>query len=95
MDDLVDDSFCLAYYRLSLRYSLISFRVSLFVLTVSAFLRQSSLGNEVSAASFIESTKCFWYSSMSEAFRVNQLKRFELKIFSILFWNVLISALAN
>ena len=41
------------------------------------------------------STKCFWYSSMSEAFGANELERFELKISAILFWNVLISALAN
>ena len=95
MDDLVGGSFCLAYFRLSLRFSLISFKVSLFILTLSAFSRQSTLGIEVSVVSFMESTKCFWYSSMSEAFGVNESRRFELKMSTILFWNVLISALAN
>ena len=72
MDDFVDGSFCLTYCRLSLRLSLISFKVSLFILTLSAFSRQSTLGIEMSAASFMESAKCFWYSSMSEAFGVNE-----------------------
>ena len=94
MDALVDGSFYLAYCRLSLRFSLISFKVSLFILTLSAFSRQFSLETEVSVASFMESTKCLWYSPLSEAFGVNESKRFELKISAILFWNVLISALA-
>ena len=68
MDDLVDGRFCLAYCRLSLRFSLVSFKVSLFILTLSAFSRQSTSEIEMSAASFMESTKYFWYSSMSEAF---------------------------
>ena len=55
-DDLVDGSFCLAYCRLSLRFSLNQFTVSLFILTLSAFSRQSTLGIEVSAASSMEST---------------------------------------
>ena len=37
MNDLVDSSFCLGYYRLSLRLSLISFKVSLFILTYQLF----------------------------------------------------------
>ena len=72
MDDLIDGSFCFAYCRLSLHFSLISFKVSLFILTLSVSSRQSALGIEVSAASFMESTKCFWYSFMSEAFGVNE-----------------------
>ena len=69
MDDLVDGSFCLAYCCLSLGFSLISFEVSVVILTLPAFSRQSTLGIEVSAASF---TKCFWFSAMSEAFGINE-----------------------
>ena len=81
--------------HLSLRFPLISFKVSLFILTLSAFSRQSTLGIEVSTVSFMESTKCLLYSSMSEAFGVNESKRFESNISAILFWDLLISALAN
>ena len=87
MNDLVDDSFCLAYF------SLISFKVSLFILTQSIFSRQFTLEIVTSAASFMEATKCFRYSSMPWG---DELKRFfELKISAIVFWNVSISALKN
>ena len=85
MDVLVDGSFCLVYCRLNLHFSSISFKVSFSILTLSAFSRQSTLGIEVSVASFMMSTKCFWYSSMSEAIGVNESKRFELEISTILF----------
>ena len=81
MDDLVDGSFCLAYRRLSLRFSLISFKVSLSVLTLLILSQQSTLGIVVSAASFMESTKCFWYSSMSEVFGDKIVKKLMVQNF--------------